>query len=199
MPVATNAPANSQPGDSSAQPDPPQSTRSPTPAQDPGDPIAMLNSRGITEGSKSDISLLASALESFGEFKRSTTWNIGKEWATQLIAIMKLLREASRLYGNNRLAANNDLQKAVADIKEAAASGHGQVIQSASGNSSYAAAAKWGIGAGSKQVAMQKQMMMADLQQKQILVSLKNVPKEAPLFRWEPSVITRFSSGIIAT
>ncbi|KAF8508330.1 hypothetical protein JB92DRAFT_639413 [Gautieria morchelliformis] len=94
MPVTPNTPANSQPpGPGTLAPNQilPRPTRSPTPAPDPGDPIAMLNSRGITEGNKSDISALASALESFGGLKHGTTWNIGKEWAMQLIAITKLL------------------------------------------------------------------------------------------------------------
>ncbi|KAF8493156.1 hypothetical protein JB92DRAFT_3127501 [Gautieria morchelliformis] len=100
--------------------------RSPTPAPDLGDPVAILNTRGISESNKTDISALATALESFGDFKCGTSRNLGKEGATQLVAIAKLLREASHLYGNNRVATNADLQQAVSDIKEAVTFAHGQ-------------------------------------------------------------------------
>ncbi|KAF8507420.1 hypothetical protein JB92DRAFT_2832777 [Gautieria morchelliformis] len=116
-----------------------RTARSPTPIPDPGDPIAILNTKGINEGNKADISALAAALESFGDFKHGTSWNLGKEGAAQLIAITKLLREASLLYGANRLATNNDLQKAVLDIKEAVATSHGQPPLVSNG-ASYAAA-----------------------------------------------------------
>ena len=84
---------------------------SPTPLHDPGDPVAVLAGKGITEGNKTDISALATALETFGDFKRGTTWNIGKEGAMQLIAITRLLHEASLLHGPDRLATNNGLKK----------------------------------------------------------------------------------------
>jgi hypothetical protein len=98
----------------------------PTPILYPGDPVAVLNIRGINEDNKTDISALAMALETFGDFKRGTSWNIGQDGAAQLIAITRLLHKESLLYGNSRLATNNDLQKAVSDIKEAVVSGHSQ-------------------------------------------------------------------------
>ncbi|KAF8531155.1 hypothetical protein JB92DRAFT_3105564 [Gautieria morchelliformis] len=138
---------------------------SPTPILDPGDPVAILDTKGINEGNKADISALATALKSFRGFKHGTLWNLGKEGATQLIEITKLLQEASLLYRANRLATNNDLQKAVCDIKEAVATGHGQSLPALSGTS-YAAAAKRGLREASSQVALQKQKMIAGLQQK---------------------------------
>ena len=94
MLVASNVPASLQlvgPGTLVPNQIIPRPLDSPTPAPDPGNPLAVLNNRGITKGNKTNISALAAALESFGEFKRGTTWNIGKEWAMQLMAITKLL------------------------------------------------------------------------------------------------------------
>ncbi|KAF8484172.1 hypothetical protein JB92DRAFT_3131821 [Gautieria morchelliformis] len=101
---------------------------SPTPIADPGDPVAILRDRGINEDNRTDIAALATALETFGDFKRGTTWNVGKEGATQLIAITRLVREASLLYGANRLVTNNDLQKMTAKIKEAISSSNISVL-----------------------------------------------------------------------
>ncbi|KAF8469894.1 hypothetical protein JB92DRAFT_3135279 [Gautieria morchelliformis] len=66
--------------------------RSPTPIPNPGDAVAVLSSKGINESNKTDISALATALESFGDFKCGTSWNLGKEGAMQMITITKLLR-----------------------------------------------------------------------------------------------------------
>ena len=44
-------------------------TRSPTPAPE-GNPVAVLSQRGITEENETNILALASAFESFGDFKR---------------------------------------------------------------------------------------------------------------------------------
>ena len=82
-------------------------TYTPTRSRGPG----CRPGKGITEGNKTDISALATALETFGDFKRGTTWNIGKEGAMQLIAITRLLHEASLLHGPDRLATNNGLKK----------------------------------------------------------------------------------------
>ena len=48
-------------------------SHSPTPLHDPGDPAAVLAGKGITEGNKTDISALATALQTFGDFKHGTT------------------------------------------------------------------------------------------------------------------------------
>jgi hypothetical protein len=170
-------------------------SRSPTPVPDPGDPIAVLNNKGITEVNKTNLSALVAALETFGDFKRGTSWNIGKEGATQLIAITRLLREASLLYGDQRLATNEDLKQAVSDIKEAVSPGH--VHPSGPTMNSYAAAAKRGIGTSSNQATLQKKKMIAELQQKQIFVSMKNVAKDAPILKWEPAILTRYCSDIL--
>jgi hypothetical protein len=47
------------------------------------------------------------------------------------------------------------------------------------------------------QAAIQKQKMTAELQQKQIFVSIKNVLKDAPILKWEPAILTRYCSDII--
>ena len=83
----------------------PTRSRSPTPAPDPGNPVAVLSQKGIIEENKKDISALATVLESFGDFKHGpSSWNVGKEGAQQLIAITRLLCEATTLYGDHRLA-----------------------------------------------------------------------------------------------
>ncbi|KAF8523557.1 hypothetical protein JB92DRAFT_3140748 [Gautieria morchelliformis] len=138
------------------------STPSLTPLADPGDPAFILRDRGMSEDNKTDISALAAALKSFGDFKRGNTWNVGKEGATQLVAITRLLREASLLYGTNRLATNNDLQKVTADIKEAISTG-----LASSPAISYAAAAKKGLGGTTSQAASPRQKMLAEFQEKQ--------------------------------
>ena len=148
----------------------------------PQGPDAILNARGITEGNMTNILALATALESFGDFKQGTSWNIGKEGATQLIAITKLLWEASLLHGPNRLATNIDLQKAVSDIMDVVASSqnHPIILDSLS----YASTTRHRLGAPSNQAALQKQEMTAELQQKQICISMKNVPKDIPMLKW---------------
>jgi hypothetical protein len=93
MPAVAAAPTNTQArGLVTLAPNQTVPTRSPTPAPDPGNPVAVLSQRGITEENKTDISALANALETFGDFKRGpSSWNVGKEGAQQLIAISKLL------------------------------------------------------------------------------------------------------------
>ena len=176
-------------------PDIPMPSHSPTPINDLGDPIAILNARGITEGNMTDISALATALESFGDFKRGTSWNIGKEGATQLIAITKLLQEASLLHGPGRLATNNDLQKAVSNFKDVVTSCQNHPITL--NNIFYATAARCGLGAPSNQGRLQKQKMTAELQQKQIFISMKNVPIDTPMLKWESAILTRYCSNVI--
>jgi hypothetical protein len=152
--------------------------------------VSILTIRGINEGNRTDISALTGALETFGDFKRGTSWNLGKEGAMQLMAITKLLREASLMYGDKRLATNDDPQKAVTDIK-AIATGHNQPSAHLN-QSSYASVAKRGMGGSPNQQALQKQKMSAELQQKQIFISMRNVGKDAPINKWEPAIITRY-------
>jgi hypothetical protein len=54
-----------------------------------------------------------------------------------------------------------------------------------------------GLGAPTNQAAMQKQKMMAELQKKQIFISMKNISKDAPIIKWEPAILTRYCSDII--
>jgi hypothetical protein len=136
------------------------------------------------------------ALETFGNFKCGNTWNVGKEGATQLIAITKLLCGASFLRGANRLATNNDLQKVTADIKEAIASTSNSAHPPTT--TSYAAAAKRGLGGTPLQAAPPRQKVLAELQEKQIFISTKNVSRDAPFLKWEPAIVTRYCNDIIA-
>lgn len=76
-----------------------------------------------------------------------------------MITATKLLWEVSLLYGDNRLAMNNDLQKAVSDIKEAITASHGQPLP-ALGRTSYVAAARCGLEGPSNQAMLQKQKMI---------------------------------------
>jgi hypothetical protein len=169
MPTNPKTPASSRPQGATLAPNktipPVIPSRSPTLILDPGDPVAVLNIRGINEDNKTDISALAMALEMFGDFRHGTSWDVGKDGAAQQIAITRLLRKASLLYGNNRLATNNDLQKAVSDIKEAITTSHGHSQPTNWDGGSYAAAVKRGLGAPTNQAAIQKQKMMAELQQ----------------------------------
>ncbi|KAF8491555.1 hypothetical protein JB92DRAFT_3128318 [Gautieria morchelliformis] len=177
-------PAIAGDGNPSAQPGhPPKQNHSlATPIPDPGDPVAILNTKGINEGTKADISALATALESFGDFKRGTTWNLGKEGATQLIAITKLLREASQGGLRHQTSCNRWPWAILPGLN----------------GTSYAAAAKRGMGGTSNPAALQKQKMTAELQQKHIFLSMKNVAKDSHILKWEPAVATRYCSGIIA-
>ena len=50
----------------------------------------------------------------------------------------------------------------------------------------------------SNQATIQKQKMMAELQQKQIFISLKNIARDAPILEWEPAILTRYCSDIIS-
>jgi len=103
---------------------PMQSTRptrmpTPMPAGDPGSPVAILASKGITENNKSDISSLATAMEAFMDFRHpgSNTYAFGKEGALQLIAITKLLQEAAMLHGDNWPISQNDFVLEIKDLK----------------------------------------------------------------------------------
>ena len=121
----------------------PTHSRSPTPALDPGNPVAILSQKGITEENKKDLSALATALESFGDFKHGpSSWNIGKEGAQQLIAITRLLRKAATLYGDHRPASSTDLQSAVEELKAAISTSSASTASTTPRAVSYASVAK---------------------------------------------------------
>ena len=107
----------------------------------------------------------------------------------QLIATIKLHQEAPLLHSPDRLATSNDLQKAISDIKEAVASSHGHPM--ALEGRSYATV-RCTRGTPSNQAMIQKQNIMAKLQQKQIFVSLQTVARDAPILKWEPAILTRY-------
>ena len=175
----------------------PTHSHSPMPAPDPGNPVAVLSQKGITEEKKKDISALATVLKTFGDFKRSpSSWNIGKEGAQQLIAITRLLHEAATFYGDHRPASSTDLQSAVKELKAAISSSSASAAPTTAITMSYASAAKQG-GGNANPAAMQKQKMVAELQQKQILVSLKNTAKDAPIHTWAPEIVTRYCNDLI--
>jgi hypothetical protein len=110
--------------------------------------VTILREKGITESNKTNIAAMASAMETFGDFKRSaSSWNVGKEGVQQLIAITKLLREAATLQANdNRPATNSDLQKAIKELKESITPTNGLAAPNPGNINSYANAAKRALG-----------------------------------------------------
>ena len=48
------------------------------------------------------------------------------------------------------------------------------------------------MGTPSNQTMIQKQKMTAELQHKQIFVSLKNVARDAPNLKWEPVILLSY-------
>jgi len=94
-------------------------TPTPTPTYSSGNPVHLLASRGVTDKNTTNISVLASAMESFGEFRRpgNNAYAIGKEGALQPIATMKLLCEVATLHGNNRPISQNEFSTVVQDLK----------------------------------------------------------------------------------
>ena len=121
----------------------PTHSRSPTPALDPGNPVAVLSQKGIAEENKKDISALATTLETFGDFKPSlSSWNVGKKGPQQLIGITRLLCEASTFYGDHRPASSTDLQSTVKELKAAISSSSASATPATAITMSYASAAK---------------------------------------------------------
>ena len=175
----------------------PTRSRSPTLAPDPGNPVVVLSQKGITKENKKDISALATMLKTFGDFKCSmSSWNMGKEGAQQLIAIPRLLHEVATFYGNHRPASSTDLQSAVKELKAAISSSSASAAPTTAMMMSYASAAKRG-GGNANPAAMQKQKMIAEMQQKQILVLLKNTMKDAPIHTWALEIVTRYCNDLI--
>ena len=137
---------------------------SPTPAPDPGNPVAILSQKGITEENKKDISALATVLKSFGDFKRGlSSWNVGKEGTQQLIAITRLLREATTLYGDHRPASSTDLQNAVEELKAAISTSSASTASTTPRAVSYASVAKRALGGNVNPAAVQKQKMITEM------------------------------------
>ena len=108
--------------------------------------MQLLQGRGITEANKGSLCALVDALKGFKDFRRDSgaatkSYNIGKEWAKQLVAITTLLDEVASAPASSPTVASppatrDDLRQAVADIKSslgpqpplsyaAAARGHG--------------------------------------------------------------------------
>ena len=153
----------------------------------------------ITEENKKDISALATTLETFGDFKRSpSSWNIGKEGAQQLIAITRLLHEAATFYGDHRPASSTDLQSAVKELKATISSSSASAAPTTVITMSYASTAKLGRG-NANPAAMQNQKMVMEMQQKQILISLKNTTKDAPIHTWALEIVTRYCNDLITS
>jgi hypothetical protein len=176
-----------------------RTTRSPTPtpAFDPGNPVHLLATRGVTEDNKTSIPALVSALESFGDFKKpgANAYAIGKEGATQLVAITKLLRAAASLLGDDRPVSQSDFKMAIQDLKSTFAAGVASFGQSVA--PTYASMAKRTGTTVMSSGFPQKQNSSLDLQEKQIFVLLKAVSKEAPIHNWDSAIATRHCSEVI--
>ncbi|KAI0936691.1 hypothetical protein AcV5_004771 [Taiwanofungus camphoratus] len=90
---------------------------------DPGNPVKVLESKGITEENKFDIAKLADVLLSYGDFKRvsNATPYIKKEEVNQIKAVATLLQEIARTQTPTEDDAHitkATLNKALADLKD---------------------------------------------------------------------------------
>jgi hypothetical protein len=112
--------------------------------------------------------------------------------------ISKLLREAASLYGDHRLASSTDLQKAVKELKDTITASSGPTARASTTEMSYANAARRGIGGTTNLAVTPKQRMAAEMQQKQIFISLKNIVKDAQILKWDLDIITRYCNDIIS-
>ena len=87
---------------------------------DPGDPMALLQDRGINETNKFNLWALFNVLKLFNNFKKNNSYNIGLSYAKQLMAVTKLLDEAilaPELTNNVCPATQEDLRQAIEDNK----------------------------------------------------------------------------------
>ena len=177
----------------------PRLTQSPTPTPmvDPGSPVHILANKGITKNNKTNISTLATAMETFGDFKwpGTNTYAIGKEGALQLQAITKLLCEAATLYGDHRPVSHNEFQQVMQDLKTTLT----PLTTSTLNNNqpSYAMIAKHGATTQSD-TTPSRQKITTKMQDKQIFILLKVVPKDAPIHNWEPAITTRYCVDLIS-
>ena len=173
-------------------------TPTPTPSSDTGNLIYWLSSKGITEDNKTNISALAAAMEMFGDFKRpgSNAYAIGKEGTFQLIAITKLLCEAATLQGDSRPVSRDEFNSAIQDLKfTIISSSHPPLFDN---GPTYASVTKHATGVTSNAIISQKHKANAELQSKQILISLKEVNKSVLVHRWDSNVVTRLCNDAIA-
>ena len=174
---------------------PPPRRLSPAPA-DLGDPVQLLQGRGITEANKGSLRALVDALKGFTDFRRdgvsAKTYNIGKEWDKQLMAITTLLDEVastpvSAPTGASPPATRDDLRQAVADIKSslgpqpplsytAAAHGHGPALPT--------------------RLTPHRPIASPETQEKEIFISMKNANRDAPFFRFPVTELTAHCSAL---
>ncbi|KAF8572984.1 hypothetical protein K439DRAFT_1625387 [Ramaria rubella] len=171
----------------------PRHAQSPTTA-DPGDPVAVLASKGITNANKTSIDALATVMESFGDFKnRSGAYTQGKEGALQLMAIAKLLREAALIYGdpNDRPVAKSTLREAVEEIKTAIRM---NVPLANNERPTYANVTR-NTSPGSTQFTRLSQS--AEILDKQIFISMKNADKSSPALSFPSHELTTHCNNLL--
>ncbi|KAI0942763.1 hypothetical protein AcV7_002078 [Taiwanofungus camphoratus] len=90
---------------------------------DPGNPVKILESKGITEENKFDLAKLADVLLSYGDFKRAPNAStyIKKEEINQIRAIGILMQEIARQHApvedDTRLT-KATLERALANLKD---------------------------------------------------------------------------------
>ncbi|KIJ28473.1 hypothetical protein M422DRAFT_270248 [Sphaerobolus stellatus SS14] len=91
---------------------------------DPGDPIAILASKGINRDNYTDPAALATVMEQWGDFRTTgggKTLNLTVAMASELQAVAKLMREHARTYkyaDKSENATKSDLQNAIQEIKD---------------------------------------------------------------------------------
>ena len=87
---------------------------------DPGDPVSLLQDRGINESNRLNPRALVDVLKSFNDFKKNRSYNIRLNYARQLVMVTKLLDDtilSPDPLGDVHLATQGDLKHAMDNIK----------------------------------------------------------------------------------
>ncbi|KIJ27327.1 hypothetical protein M422DRAFT_271469 [Sphaerobolus stellatus SS14] len=159
---------------------------------DPGDPIAILASKGINRDNFTDPAALATVMEQWGDFRITgggKTLNLTVAMASELQAVAKLMREHARTYkkaDTSENATKSDLLNAVQEIKESLSQGNGQ--------RSYAQVL------GNHQATsstLTKQINNPEIKEKQIFISTRNIKKDSELFFLPASEITKRCNDLL--
>ena len=165
---------------------PPISTtcRSPLPG-DLVDPVALLHDRGINDMNKLNLRALIDTLKSFNDIKKNGSYNIGLNYARQLIVVTKLLDEAMANLGplgDACLATQEDLRHTADNIKASIGTqpyGH-------SAFPTYSAAR--GLTKPFHPLTM-KPVASTEAQESDIFVSLKNTDKNSIFVTVSPTTL----------
>ncbi|KIJ39049.1 hypothetical protein M422DRAFT_258204 [Sphaerobolus stellatus SS14] len=143
----------------------------------PGDPIAILASKGINQDNYTDPATLATTMEQWGDFRVTgggKTLSLTVAMANELQAIAKLMGEHARTYKNADKSENvtkSDLQNTIQEIKDSISQGnsprsYAQVL----GNHQ------------AKPPPPIKQNVNLEIKEKQIFILTQDVKKDSELF-----------------